>query len=524
MDFENTGKHKPISRVTLYIDDEQSYTAGDDTGKEVSAFCPSATQEMVDALLAQLQGYEYQSYTAGDANIDPAAELGDGVTVGGIYSVLSQIDDDGSGYAGIAAPGEAELEEEYPYVGPLEREFNRKMYKAYSLIEKNSERITLEVGELRTYTDGALEELEKEFGTSLSNLESNISVELQKYSTIEMTSSSISSAVSESKTYTDSKTGEVVASLKNYSTIEQTASSISSAVSESKSYTDSSVNSLSSSINTKLEKYSTIEQTSSSISSAVSESKTYTDTKTGQISSQLSNYSTIEQTASSISSAVTESKTYTDGQYEALSTEFEQTAEGFAASIDGLEGQYAEISATIEGLTVTDANGTTKISGSAIETDTLYVNAANITGTLTADQIVLTGAITWGDLNTSVQNSINAGVTSSQVSTMITSSLVSSPNIAGGKFWNLAQSSWLEVGRAADYIRDDNYVLAAFASEWGESAVFSIFRGDRGYATLVGPGSFNFMTLDGANGEVRPYGTWDFSGATIIGGSLAVFG
>ncbi len=507
MDFENTGKHKPISRVTLYIDDEQYYTAGDDSGKEISSFCPSATQEMADALLAQLRGYEYQSYTAGDANIDPAAELGDGVTVGGIYSVLSQIEDDGSGYAGIAAPGEAELEEEYPYVGPLEREFNRKMYKAYSLIEKNNERITLEVGELKNYTDGALKELEKEFGTSIGNLENDISVELQKYSTIEMTSSSISSAVSESKSYTDTKTGAVVAQLSKYSTIEQTSSSISSAVAESKSYTDSSVNSLNSSINTKLEKYSTIEQTASSISSAVAESKTYTDNKTGQITSSLSKYSTIEQTASSIRAAVTESKQYADGRYQTLSTEWEQTASGFTAAINGLNGQFTRLEATVNGFTVTDPSGTTLISGSRIETGSL----------------ILTGVISWGDLDSSVQSSINnRGISAATARTLITSTLVSSPNIAGAKFWNLNQTTWIEVGKSVNQILDDNWAMMIFASEWSSSSassnsVFGIYRGDPGYATLYGPTGFAFMMLDGNWDKATPLGTWDFSNATVTG-------
>ena len=40
-------------------------------------------------------------FSAEDAALDPSAELGDGVTAGGIYSVISRLSDDGSGYAGI---------------------------------------------------------------------------------------------------------------------------------------------------------------------------------------------------------------------------------------------------------------------------------------------------------------------------------------------------------------------------------------------------------------------------------------
>lgn len=143
--FADNGKYKPISRVTLLVDDENSLTAGDDTGMEVIASCPHATQQMVNALLQTMKGYRYQAYEAGAANIDPAAELGDGVTVGGIYSPLSKLSDDGRGYAGISSPGEAEMEDEYPAEGYITQEFNRKIAETRSSITKTSEEIMLRV-------------------------------------------------------------------------------------------------------------------------------------------------------------------------------------------------------------------------------------------------------------------------------------------------------------------------------------------------------------------------------------------
>lgn len=143
--FADNGKYKPISRVTLLVDDENSLTAGDDTGMEVIASCPHATQPMVNALLQTMKGYQYQAYEAGAANIDPAAELGDGVTVGGIYSPLSKLSDDGRGYAGISSPGEAEMEDEYPSDGYITQEFNRKIAETRSTITKTSEEIKLKV-------------------------------------------------------------------------------------------------------------------------------------------------------------------------------------------------------------------------------------------------------------------------------------------------------------------------------------------------------------------------------------------
>ena len=159
--FSDNGKYKPISRVTLLVDDENSLTAGDDTGMEVIASCPHATQPMVNALLQTMKGYQYQAYEAGAANIDPAAELGDGVTVGGIYSPLSKLSDDGRGYAGISSPGEAEMEDEYPAEGYITQEFNRKIAETRTMITKTSEEIMLKVEgidgkytEVKTTLDG----------------------------------------------------------------------------------------------------------------------------------------------------------------------------------------------------------------------------------------------------------------------------------------------------------------------------------------------------------------------------------
>jgi hypothetical protein len=159
--FEDNGITKPISRVTLMVDSENSYTAGDDTGMELTATCIHATQAMVDALLARFKGKTYQMYSADDANLDPAAELGDGVTVAGVYSPLSRISDDGSGYPGINSPGEEELEDEYPAAGPMTQEFNRQLAGTRSLISKTSEEILLKVEgidgkytELKTTVDG----------------------------------------------------------------------------------------------------------------------------------------------------------------------------------------------------------------------------------------------------------------------------------------------------------------------------------------------------------------------------------
>ena len=209
----------------------------------------------------------------------------------------------------------------------------------------------------------------------------------------------------------------MVASLKKYSTIEQTDSKISTAVSTSKEYTNTQVNGLANSVNTTLKKYSTIEQTDSKISTSVTTSKTYTDTKTGEVVASLKKYSTIEQTDSKISLAVTGLINETTAK-----SLIKQEMNKIELSVSSVNGSTT--------LKLTD--GSAEITAQTLE---ISVNAAKINGKLQANQLNLTGAITFGDLDASTQSKINnAGdsVPSYIKSTYIDSVTVKSPTIVGG--------------------------------------------------------------------------------------------
>lgn len=223
--LETSPQFEPISKIILLVDSENYYEAGNDTGRTLEITCPYGTQAMANNLLSSLGGYAYQPATATDALIDPAAELGDAVTVGGVYTVLAQMDTtfDSLMTADIGAPGQEEIESEYPYVSQQQSDINRQIAQTRSEISKTSEEIGLRV--------------------------------------------------------------------------------------------------------------------------------------------------------------------------------------------DGLENQYAQLKVTIDGVTIEGPGGTTLIDGGKIDADELHVNAANIDGTLSANQINMTGAITWGDLNSSVQSNITSAQT-----------------------------------------------------------------------------------------------------------------
>lgn len=141
----------PISKVILLVDDENYYEAGDDSGTVIEQSCPYATQAMANAVLASLQGYVYEPVTASGATITPFAELGDGITVGNIYTVLGEqtIRFSSGKLADVAAPGETEVDHEYQVKGPTTQEFNRKVATVQSEINKTAEEIELKITGLK---------------------------------------------------------------------------------------------------------------------------------------------------------------------------------------------------------------------------------------------------------------------------------------------------------------------------------------------------------------------------------------
>lgn len=232
-----------VSKVVLMVDADNAYVAGTDTGRTIEVTCPYGTQAMANNILTALQSYTYTPAQAQDALLDPAAEIGDGLTLGGVYTVLAQADTqwDALMASDAGAPGQAEQESEYSYQSPLVGELRYQISETRSLISKTADEIRLEVS------------------NGIQGLSSSFTVQLN---------------------------------------------------------------------------------------------------------------------------AIT-------------------------SRVNGLAGQYTELKVTLDGVTVTDSSGTTLIKGSSIQTSTLYVDAAHITGTLSANQVNLTGAITFSDLSSSVQNDIN---------------------------------------------------------------------------------------------------------------------
>src|SRR5699024_5109772 len=131
--------------------------------------CPYATQEMANSLLATLQGYSYQGLEANGAKVSPIAELGDGITVNGLYTQLAyqNIRFSTGEVMDVAAPGSDETLHEYKTEGETTKQFTHQIAETRSLISKTSEEILLQV-------ENELEGLSSSFSVQLQQIQSQV--------------------------------------------------------------------------------------------------------------------------------------------------------------------------------------------------------------------------------------------------------------------------------------------------------------------------------------------------------------
>lgn len=94
------------------------YTAGSDTGLTIEGECPWGTQAIANNVLSTIAGWVYRPYTASEALLDPAVEIGDMVKINGWTSMVAKLDRnfDKMCDATLSAPEDEELNHEYPYV------------------------------------------------------------------------------------------------------------------------------------------------------------------------------------------------------------------------------------------------------------------------------------------------------------------------------------------------------------------------------------------------------------------------
>lgn len=129
--LKESDKLQPYTKVTV-TDGTNSYSSGTDTGRELLVEVPVLPNgdgaTLAANILNSVKNYQYRPYEADSALLDPAAELGDGITVGGVYGGIHAKTATFSRLfrANVSAPAEEEIDSEYPYLSAQERDAVRQ--------------------------------------------------------------------------------------------------------------------------------------------------------------------------------------------------------------------------------------------------------------------------------------------------------------------------------------------------------------------------------------------------------------
>lgn len=152
VEVDHAPAYSPFSKVVLIAGEDANgdqlvYEAGTTTGQTLELEIPWATQAMANAILSDISGYTYQPYYATNAILDPAAELGDAITIGGVYSVIAAQDFvfNALGATDLSAPDDGELEHEYPYKAGETRKVERRIKKVETELNVGLDAITATV-------------------------------------------------------------------------------------------------------------------------------------------------------------------------------------------------------------------------------------------------------------------------------------------------------------------------------------------------------------------------------------------
>lgn len=194
------------SKVVLYTGETDThgnsiyYEYGNDSGRTLYATTPHASVEQAQYMLQRLQArnFLYKPYEASGALLDPAAELGDGVSIGGeTYSgIYTQDTNFGALMASdISAPEDEEVDHEFEYTSSAERTYKRQYAETKAAISITATQISSEVSRA-TDAESKLRSQITQTATSLTSTVSEVNGVKNRVSTLEQTATSISATVS----------------------------------------------------------------------------------------------------------------------------------------------------------------------------------------------------------------------------------------------------------------------------------------------------------------------------------------
>ena len=297
----------------------------------------------------------------------------------------------------------------------------------------------------------------------------------------------------------------------------------------------------------------TVDETKSTLTEVSGKVKNIEDEQgniTGQIATLTTDVSEVKQTAQGLTSKVSSVETTVnnlDGEVDTLSnsvSEISQKADSIKMSVDA-NGTTASI--TIGGNTFTAVNqdgveeaiGNIDLSGyvtfTGLSDGTTTVDGGCIkTGTIDADRINMTGAISWGDLDNQLQQTITDASTDLPAyikETYIDSTVIKSPTIEGSTI-NLYGGTFNVKDAAGNTTY--GYVGQGTGSAGSDTTTQGVVLAASGGYNNLGDGNFYFIATDSGvrmqGGQNCIYITnkgiyTKINGVTsVLGGGTAVFG
>lgn len=149
--YTSTPELPKYTKVRINVDDDSCYEAG--SGDNVLELaCPWGSQQMANDILESIGEFVYRPYDTEWAKLDPAAELGDGVTINGVFSGIYVNETNFSTMmaARISAPQENAVDHEYPYKSPSDRKTTRQFAETRARLRVNAASIQAEVTARKT--------------------------------------------------------------------------------------------------------------------------------------------------------------------------------------------------------------------------------------------------------------------------------------------------------------------------------------------------------------------------------------
>ena len=188
------------SGVEIIVDENTSYFAGNRNGRVLTIQNEWGTQAQANAILADLQakGFQYQPYTADGAILNPAAEIGDGVTISDTYSGIYTISKKFGKLmkSDISAPQDEEVDHEFPYEPKQDRVYKRELSEARASIAINASSIVAEVSRASAAEGNLSSRITQTANSLTSEISARKSADTSLSTRITQTANSISTEVS----------------------------------------------------------------------------------------------------------------------------------------------------------------------------------------------------------------------------------------------------------------------------------------------------------------------------------------